>query len=83
MVSRSNERPRVGVWPIGIRSPLPEIPVPLLPTHADARLDLQAMVHQLYDAGGYEDYIYDGHPNPPLRGADAAWAAGIVPPKIA
>jgi hypothetical protein len=41
----------------------------------DARLDLQALLHRMYDAGAYEDYIYRGTPEPPLASADAAWAA--------
>jgi hypothetical protein len=44
-----------------------------------ARLGLQAVLHRLYDSAGYEDFIYDGAPRPPLSAADAAWAAGLVP----
>src|SRR5207244_464686 len=36
-VSRVGERPITGIWPVGIREPLPEIPVPLVPGSADAR----------------------------------------------
>ncbi len=28
-VSRNDERPRAGFWPIGLRDPLPAIPIPL------------------------------------------------------
>src|SRR5262249_49705077 len=34
MVSRSQERPRVGLWPIRLRERLPVIPIPLRPPHA-------------------------------------------------
>lgn len=78
MVSRAEERPDVGIWPIELRAPLPKVPVPLRPPHPDAHLDLQEMLHQLYDAGGYADYIYDGQPNPPLRPDDASWAVSLV-----
>ena len=45
----------------------------------DARLDLQQVLHRVYDAAGYEDYIYGGNPQPPLHPADAAWARELVP----
>jgi len=77
-VSRAEERPQVGLWPIMLRDPLPTIPVPLLAPDPDARLDLQALLHRLYDAGGYEDYIYDAMPQPPLKPADQQWVRDIL-----
>ena len=77
-VSRAEERPQVGLWPIMLREALPTIPVPLLAPDPDARLDLQALLHRLYDAGGYEDYIYNVAPQPPLSPADESWARGIL-----
>jgi Protein of unknown function (DUF4058) len=58
LVSRYGDRPSAGVWPIRLREPLPKVPIPLRDPHADASLDLQQMLHRLYDAAGYEDYIY-------------------------
>jgi hypothetical protein len=78
MVSRAEERPEVGVWPLGLRDPLPEIPIPLRAPDPDASVELQAVLHRVYDAAGYEDYIYRRRPSPLLRAADAAWAAEIV-----
>jgi hypothetical protein len=40
--------------------------------------DLQEMLHRLYDAAGYEDYIYSGAPQPPLTADDEAWAQQLV-----
>jgi hypothetical protein len=79
LVSRVEDRPRAGFWPVGLRSRLPEIPVPLRAPDADARLDLQAIVHRLYDSAGYEDYIYDGVPDPPLVPDDLAWSRAFLP----
>jgi hypothetical protein len=79
LVSRVEDRPYAGFWPVRLRSRLPEIPVPLRPQVADARLDLQAIVHRLYDAAGYEDYIYSGVPDPPLAPDDLAWARSLLP----
>jgi hypothetical protein len=79
LVSRAEDRPRVGVWPIGVRDPLPEIPVPLRTPDSDARIDLRKLLDRVYDDAGYEDYVYAGLPQPPLRMEDASWAEQYVP----
>ena len=79
MVSRVQDRPEAGLWPIALPNRLPEIPVPLRPPDGEARLDLQAVLHRIYDAAGYEYYIYDSLPSPPLSSQDAAWAQQFVP----
>jgi hypothetical protein len=77
MVSRYEDRPNVGMWPLALRDPLPTIPIPLL-AQERAVLDLQSALHQVYDAAGYEDYIYASEPHPPLQGADAEWARRVI-----
>jgi hypothetical protein len=79
MVSRAQERPRVGLWAVRLRDALPEIPIPLRPPRADAKLELQGLLHRVFDAGGYEDYIYAQTPQPPLAPEDALWAKQFVP----
>jgi hypothetical protein len=79
LVSRAEERPQAGVWPLRLRERLPVIPIPLRAPHADAQLDLQALLHRLYDAAGYEDDIYTGEPQPRLTPEDAAWANQFLP----
>jgi len=79
LVSRPEDRPSVAVWPIGLRERLPAVPIPLRAPHANVVLDLQAILHRVYDAAGYEDYIYDGSPQPALSPEDATWAARFVP----
>jgi hypothetical protein len=78
MVSRYRDRPRAGLWTMGLRDPLPRVPVPLLDNDPDAELDLQMLLHRLYDTGGYADFIYDSEPDPPLSPEDAAWARGLI-----
>ncbi len=80
MVSRAEPRPEVELWPIGLREPLPLVPVPLRDPHPDARLDLQAALHRAYDSGGY-DFIYRHPLEPSLSPDDNAWAAQFVPPR--
>jgi hypothetical protein len=79
LVSRVETRPEAGVWPIRLREPLPPVRIPLRPPHADAQLDLQRVLHRIYDAAGYEDYIYRGQPHPQLNPEEAAWARQFVP----
>lgn len=80
LVSRVEERHTdAGFWPIRLRDSLPRIPIPLRAPHGDVWLDLQQVLHRIYDAAGYEDYIYRGQPHPRLAAEDAAWAQQFVP----
>ena len=79
LVSRSERRPRVGLWPLGLRDPLPTIPVPLRSPDREARLDLQAILHRAFDAAGYAAYLYRHEPQPRLGADDEAWAKTCLP----
>jgi len=78
LVSRAEERPDAGFWPLAMADRLPIIPIPLRSPHPDARLDLQELLHRVYDEAGYEYDIYDGPPAPPLTEAQTAWAAPFL-----
>lgn len=82
LVSRAGTRfrdpPEAQVWPTGLRDRLPPIPIPLRAGEAEPMLDLQAIVHEVYDSAGYSLYIYDGPPEPPLNAADAKWAELLI-----
>jgi hypothetical protein len=78
VVSRAQDRPEVDVWSIGLREPLPIVPIPLTRGDAEARLDLQATVNRVYDTAGYGDYIYNGQPVPPLSVEDQRWADDLI-----
>jgi hypothetical protein len=78
IVSRYEERPSVGLWPIGLREALPTIPVPLPGPVDHVKLDLQEVFHVVFDRAYYKDHIYGGKPMPSLSPADAAWAAGLI-----
>ncbi|WP_165075142.1 DUF4058 family protein [Paludisphaera rhizosphaerae] len=79
VVSRPEERLNSGFWPLRLSDPLPVIPIPLRRPRPDASLDLQALLHRVYDEAGYEYYVYDGPPQPPLTSDEAAWAESFLP----
>ena len=79
-VSRSHRRPCVDLWPIRLRDLLPSIPIPLREGVPEPRLDLQAVLHHVYDRSGYRLYIYESEPEPRLSAPDAAWAEALIAP---
>jgi hypothetical protein len=78
LVSRPGERPRVGLWPIHLRDPLPPVPIPLRPENSDATLELQFLLHKIFDAAGYAYYLYNSAPQPPLAAEDTEWARELL-----
>ena len=78
VLSRAEQRPEVFLWPLRLRDPLPQIPVPLRAPDADVWLDLQAVLHRVYDLAGYAHYVYSSTPQPPLHPEDARWAQGLI-----
>ncbi len=78
VVSRPTDRSRADFWPIRLRDPLPAVPVPLAPGEPEPRLDLQALLHQIYDGAGYRYFLYAHPPAPRLAPDDDAWAAALV-----
>jgi hypothetical protein len=78
LVSRVEERPEAGFWPLSLRDPLPAVPIPLRAPSGDVTLPLQEILHLVYDRAYYKDYIYQGVPNPPLSDADAMWASELL-----
>jgi hypothetical protein len=63
---------------IGLRSPLPAIPIPLRQTDADVLFYLQPLIERVYIAGGHDDIDYGQPPVPPLAGGDSAWADDLL-----
>ena len=66
------------VYRVPLRERLPIIPIPLRETDPDAVLDLQAILDQCYENGGYDDLNYAVDPDPPLDPEDAAWADTLL-----
>lgn len=77
---RSGEKPQAAVWPLRVRDPLPTIPIPLRVGETEPTVDLQAILHRIYDAAGYSMFLYEADPEPRLSAADAVWAALLLNP---
>lgn len=74
-ISRWPHRNRYRLFPIPLRHRLPRIPIPLVEPDADATLDLQAVIEQVYNEGRYFRRIrYDEPCEPRLPAEDQAWA---------
>jgi hypothetical protein len=78
LVSRSQDRPAVDWYSIGLREPIPTILIPLEPDTPPVPFDLQAVIHGLYDGCGYDRFMYETEPDPLLKPEDAAWARGVL-----
>ncbi|MEN8221231.1 MAG: DUF4058 family protein [Pseudomonadota bacterium] len=79
MVSRVQDRPNCDVWPIGLRKPLPVLPIPLLRPDMDMPLDLGKALRTAYERAHYERRInYNAPATPPLKSKDMTWAAKLL-----
>ncbi len=80
LVSRGKSRPRARLYVFGLRQPIPDIPIPLLPRDAEPTLDLNSVLHDLYDRARFDlrlDYTTPAPP-PRLKEEDVAWAYEII-----
>jgi hypothetical protein len=83
LVSRSEDGPRLGIWPISLRDALPLIPVPLDAGEADVQLDLRAALDRVYDEARYGEQLdYSSPPALALREPDASWARELLAARL-
>ncbi len=75
---RQEAEPRADFWPINLRDPLPTIPIPLKPGESEPRVNLQELLHRVYDAAGYSLFAYEAESELALSPTDAAWVAEIL-----
>ena len=61
------------IYRMPLREKLPVIAVPLREHEKDVTLDLQALISQCYDRGGYDDINYRDEPVPNLKESDHEW----------
>jgi hypothetical protein len=77
-VKRGAERTKGEYYPITLRQRLPIVSIPLRATDDDVRLDLQALLEQVYRNGRYEHLDYTKPCDPPLEPNEAEWADGLL-----
>lgn len=78
-VIRADSFPKVELWPFSLRDELPALIVPLDPSDGDLPVDMKPCLDQIYAEARYENSVsYSAPANPPLRKADAAWAAELL-----
>lgn len=79
LVCRGWERPGALFFPFSVRDPIPEVPIPLRQGDAEPTLDLNTVLHDLYDRARFDLRIdYGQPPDPPLTPEDTEWAAALL-----
>jgi len=78
VVRRGWQPLKADYYPIPLAKQLPKIKVPLRPTDAEVPLDLQSLLEQCYEDGGYDSIDYSVEPKPPLSVAESRWAAQLL-----
>lgn len=79
LISRADQRMRTYFWPVGVRDPLPVIPIPLRGKDPEVPLDLGAVFRTAYDRAAYDMSVdYRKPPQPPLEADDAKWARELL-----
>jgi len=81
-LSRSQDRFLFDYWPTPLESPLPTIGVPLLAEDPDVPLNLQAILHNVYDHSGYVRRLNykEPAPPPPIEDSRIEWLMGFLQP---
>jgi hypothetical protein len=79
LVSRGDRRPRSRLYAFGLRQPIPRFPLPLLPGDSDPTVDLNSILHGLYDRARFDLRLDYARPAvPPLAEKDGAWARELI-----
>lgn len=73
VVVRAIRSEKFECYPAGIRQRLPRIRIPLRPGDRDAVLDLQQLIDQAWEDGGYSDIDYARGPLPKFEANDVEW----------
>ncbi len=79
LICRGNERPRGDLYAFGLRQPIPTIPIPIVPGEAEPLLDLQSLLHRVYEKGRYQLAIdYTRLLQPKLSEVDYQWVETLL-----
>jgi hypothetical protein len=79
LVSRSWLRPEASLYPFDVNEPIPNILIPLREKEPEPTLELNELLHSLYDQVRYDLRIdYRSEPDPPLAPDKAEWAQRLL-----
>lgn len=79
VVSRSWQRPRADFYLFSVRDPIPAISIPLRQGEDEPLLQLNAVLHEVYERGGFKLAIdYGKPPVPPLSAENTMWATKLT-----
>ncbi len=79
LVSRSDKRPKAELYAFNLPDRIPQFALPLQSQDAEPWVDLQRLVHEIYDQGGYDLRLdYSREPMPSLSQTNAAWVDRLL-----
>ena len=79
LISRSEHRPKAQLYAFNLRQPIPAFAVPLRLGESEPSIDLQPLLHRIYDRSRFELAIdMRQPPKPKLNNEDWQWLQGIV-----
>ncbi|MBI4783037.1 MAG: DUF4058 family protein [Oscillatoriophycideae cyanobacterium NC_groundwater_1537_Pr4_S-0.65um_50_18] len=79
VVSRAWHRPRAQLYAFNLRHPIPSIPIPLQQNEQEPPLDLNTVLHNLYDRARFDLRLnYKQPPAPPLTVENEQWAKDLI-----
>jgi len=79
LISRGDRRPRAELLLFSVRDPIPSFALPLRPSDDEPSVDVDGLLHRLYDDLDYGASIdYAADPVPALRPEDADWANELL-----
>ncbi len=79
LVSRSETRPKAALYAFNLSDRIPTVPIPLRLGDVEPLLDLQSLVDDIYNQGGYGLRInYDRPPEPTVSAVDMSWIDSIL-----
>ncbi|MCF2148353.1 DUF4058 family protein [Desmonostoc muscorum LEGE 12446] len=79
LVSRSESRPKAELYPFGLQEQIPTFLLPLGRGDTEPLVDLQALIHGVYERAGFDLAVdYTCEPVPPFFEADAIWANELL-----
>lgn len=79
LVSRSDRRPTADLYAFDVQNTIPTFRLPLRKGDEEPTVDLNRLLHELYDRAGYDLSIdYAAEPVPPFEGEAADWVASRI-----